>query len=97
MGNDYRVKSEYYGGYPATYLRRIKALFPDMRRVLHLFSGKVNLSAFPGDTVDVNKSLVPTYLDDAQTLEAFRSKLMTSCSRTLLTAWKIVTTTALAW
>src|SRR4051812_40517752 len=36
MGNDYRVKSSYYGGYPAGYLRRIKALFPDKRRVLHL-------------------------------------------------------------
>ena len=69
MGNDYRVKSEYYGGYPATYLRRIKALFPDKRRVLHLFSGEVDLSAFPGDTVDVNETLVPTYVDDAQSLE----------------------------
>ena len=45
MGNDYRVKSAYYGGYPAGYLRRIRALFPDKRRVLHLFSGKVEVSA----------------------------------------------------
>ena len=29
MGNDYRVKSSYYGGYPAGYLRRVRALFPD--------------------------------------------------------------------
>jgi hypothetical protein len=29
MGNDYRVKTGYYGGYPAGYLRRIRALFPD--------------------------------------------------------------------
>jgi hypothetical protein len=42
MGNDYRVASTYYGGYPAGYLRRVKALFPDKRRVLHLFSGKVD-------------------------------------------------------
>ena len=68
MGNDYRVKSAYYGGYPAGYLRRIKALFPDKQRVLHLFSGKVDLSALPGDTVDIDPSLEPTYLDDAQTL-----------------------------
>jgi hypothetical protein len=53
MGNDYRVKSTYYGGYPATYLKRIKALFPDKRRVLHLFSGKVDIDTFPGDTVDI--------------------------------------------
>jgi hypothetical protein len=69
MGNDYRVRSGYYGGYPAGYLRRIRALFPEKRRVLHLFSGQVDLSAFPGDTVDINPALNPTYLDDAQSLK----------------------------
>jgi hypothetical protein len=69
MGNDYRVRSEYYGGYPAGYLRRIRSLFPDKRRVLHIFSGKVDVSALPGDTVDINPALTPTYLDDAQTLQ----------------------------
>src|SRR6185503_9783400 len=68
MGNDYRVKSEYYGGYPAGYLKRIRALFPDKCRVLHLFSGKVDTTTLPGDTVDINPSLKPTYADDAQTL-----------------------------
>ena len=69
MGNDYRVQSAYYGGYPAGYLRRVRALFPDKTRVLHLFSGKVDLSALPGDTVDINPGLGPTYVDDAQRLE----------------------------
>jgi hypothetical protein len=50
-------------------LRRIRALFPDKKRVLHLFSGKVDLAALPGDTVDINASLSPTYVDDAQRLE----------------------------
>ena len=68
MGNDYRVKSEYYGGYPAGYLRRIKALFPDKKRVLHLFSGRVDKTVMPGDTVDVNPELAPDYVDDAQAL-----------------------------
>ena len=68
MGNDYRVQTGYYGGYPAGYLRRIRALFPDKRRVLHVFSGKVDLSALPGDSVDVNANLAPTFVDDAQTL-----------------------------
>ncbi len=68
MGNDYRVKTGYYGGYPAGYLRRIRALFPDKCRVLHLFSGRVDLAALPGDTVDLNAALAPTYVDDAQTL-----------------------------
>jgi len=69
MGNDYRVKSGYYGGYPAGYLKRIKALFPDKRCPLHVFSGKVDQSAFPGATVDVNNTLSPTFVDDAQSLE----------------------------
>lgn len=68
MGNNYRVRSGYYGGYPAGYLRRVKALFPDKRQVLHLFSGAVDLRVFPGDTVDVNAVLRPTFVDDAQTL-----------------------------
>lgn len=69
MGNDYRVKSTYYGGYPAGYLKRIKALFPEKQRVLHLFSGKVDTATTPGKTVDLNPDLKPDYLDDAQTLE----------------------------
>lgn len=68
MGNNYRVKSQFFGGYPAGYLRRIKALFPDKRRVLHLFSGQVDKSIIPGDTVDLNPELNPDYVDDAQTL-----------------------------
>lgn len=69
MGNDYRVKSEYYGGYPAGYLRRIKALFSEKKNVLHLFSGKVDKTIFPGETVDINPNNNPDYVDDAQTLE----------------------------
>ena len=68
MGNDYRVKSSYYGGYPAGYLRRIKALFPDKVAPLHLFSGRVDLSVFPGKTVDISAELDPDYIDDAQSL-----------------------------
>jgi hypothetical protein len=68
MGNDYRVKTGYYGGYPAGYLRRIAALFPDRRRVLHVFSGQVDLAAMPGDTVDCNPKLKPTYVADAHDL-----------------------------
>lgn len=68
MGNDYRVRSGYYGGYPATYLKRVKALFPDRKHALHLFSGKVDTDIFPGDTVDINAANKPTYVDDAQTL-----------------------------
>jgi hypothetical protein len=68
MGNNYQVKSTYFGGYPATYLKRVKALFPDKKNVLHLFSGKVDTETFPGDTVDITPELNPTYVDDAQEL-----------------------------
>jgi hypothetical protein len=70
MGNDYRVKSGYYGGYPAGYLRRIAAMFPDRRRVLHVFSGQVDLAAMPGDTVDCNAATSPTWVADAHDLSA---------------------------
>ncbi|MCA7118995.1 MAG: hypothetical protein LGL72_06235 [Acidibrevibacterium sp.] len=70
MGNDYRVRSGYYGGYPAGYLRRVAALFPDRRKVLHVFSGAVDLGAMPGDTVDCNPSLSPTFVADAHDLSA---------------------------
>lgn len=69
MGNAYGVQSGYYGGYPHGYLKRIKALFPDKGKALHVFSGRVDQSAWPGDTVDLNADMEPTYLDDAQSLE----------------------------
>jgi hypothetical protein len=70
MGNDYRVKSGYYGGYPAGYLRRVAALFPDRRKVLHVFSGAVDLKAMPGDTVDCNPAMAPTWVADAHDLSS---------------------------
>jgi len=69
MGNNYRVKSSYYGGYPPTYLRRIKALFPDKHCVAHLFSGRVDTAELPGTTIDSNPEVEPDILDDAHRLE----------------------------
>lgn len=68
LGQNYTVKSGYYGGYPHGYLKRVRALFPDKQKALHLFSGKVDTEFFPGDTVDVNPDLAPTFVDDAQSL-----------------------------
>ena len=69
MGNNYRVKSGYYGGYPAGYLKRISALFPDKKNVLHLFSGRVDKAVLSGKTVDLDPQMEPDFLDDAQSLE----------------------------
>lgn len=70
MGNNYKVKSGYYGGYPHGYLARVRAMFPDKSNALHVFSGRVDQSAWPGDTVDLNETLEPTYIDDAQSLDS---------------------------
>ena len=70
IGNDYRNRTTWHGAYPNTYLRRIRAMFPDKRNVLHVFSGRVDLKAMPGDTVDINADLSPTFVDDCQTLKA---------------------------
>jgi hypothetical protein len=69
MGNNYKVKSGLYGGYPHGYLKRVKSLFPDKQNVLHVFSGCVDLETFPGKTVDINAERNPDYVDDAQSLE----------------------------
>lgn len=68
MGNNYKTKS-LYGAYPHGYLKRIKLLFPDKQKTLHLFSGMVDTTLFPGKTVDINSDRNPDYVDDAHTLE----------------------------
>jgi hypothetical protein len=69
LGNSWAVKSGYYGGYPQGYLKRVRALFPDKVKVLHLFSGRVNTVEVPGGTCDINTALEPTYVADAHTLK----------------------------
>ena len=59
---------DYHGAYPGDYLRRIAALFPDHRRVLHLFSGMTDLKRMPGDTLDIRSELNPTYCVNAETM-----------------------------
>lgn len=61
IGNDYRNKSRYYGAYPAGYLERVRALFPDLGvldrvsacEVLHVFSG--SLPAGPYARCDISQ------------------------------------------
>ena len=57
------------GGLQGNYLKHIAALFPDRRRVLHLFAGKVDLAAFPGDTLDIRPELEPTWCCNAETCD----------------------------
>jgi hypothetical protein len=69
IGNTYQKKTDYYGGFQGNLLKRIAALFPDRKRVLHLFAGKVDLEAFPGDTLDSNPALRTTYCCNAETCD----------------------------
>jgi len=71
MGNNYRVKSSYYGGYPHGYLKRIKALFPDKQNILHLFSGQVDQSIMNGKTIDINPDRNADYIGNAECLSEF--------------------------
>ncbi len=67
LGNNYRVKSGYYGGYPAGYLARVMALFPDInpKTCLHACAGKVDA---PGVRVDLNPIVCPHIVADVTKL-----------------------------
>jgi len=67
IGNYYRNQNEYYGCYPHSYLKRIKSMFPDCKKILHLFSGSVQQD----DTFDINPKYNPTYVGDAHRLSEF--------------------------
>jgi hypothetical protein len=64
-----RNAPDLHGSYPGDYLRRIDALFPDKTHTLHVFSGKVDLTRMPGDTLDIRAELGPTYCVNAETCE----------------------------
>lgn len=65
IGNSYKG-SGYYGSYPPSYLKRIKSMFPDKKRVLHLFSGSVKDDN--ALTLDINPKLEPDIVGDAHRL-----------------------------
>lgn len=67
MGNDYSKKTEYYGAYPYSYLDRVMALFPDCKKILHLFSGSLD-EKIKGDRFDINPDLNPDIVGDAEEL-----------------------------
>lgn len=41
IGNDYRNKTSFRGAYPARYLDRVMSMFPQAKKILHLFSGSL--------------------------------------------------------
>jgi len=72
IGNNYRSKRRYYGEYPPTYLKRVYALFPEAKNVLHLFSGVVEKGTWPNETTfDINPDLEPDVVGDAHELSKY--------------------------
>jgi hypothetical protein len=63
IGNLYKRPHGYYGEYPPSYLKRIKALFPNNKKIIHLFSGTID-DAPEEMTVDINPELNPTIVGD---------------------------------
>lgn len=75
IGNNYRAHSGYYGEYPPTYLKRIKALFPEACHVLHLCAGKVQTGFWPQEVkLDIRRDVTPDVVGDSAWLP-FRDKV----------------------
>jgi hypothetical protein len=68
IGNSYKG-SGYYGSYPPSYLKRIMSMFPDKKKILHLFSGSVKDDN--AITFDCNPALNPSVVGDAHKLSEF--------------------------
>jgi len=68
VGQYYHSTSSYYGSYPHSYLARIRSLFPDCPRVLHLFSGSLNEVKLGEITYDISGEFAPTIQDDVSNL-----------------------------
>lgn len=65
VGNYFKRKEGYYGEYPPSYIKRVKALFPGRSPTLHVFGGTVPNNDLE-HTVDLNPSLNPTFLGKAE-------------------------------
>lgn len=77
LGQDYRGRSSLYGAFPPRFLERLLALFPDVERPLHLFSGSLGPTV-AGVRVDLVASRHPTVQGHAQRLP-FRTAAFDFC------------------
>jgi len=72
MGNTYKSGSYYYGAYPYGYLKRMYTLFPDCKKILHLFSGMLTSEeARGGIRFDIRITCKPDVLGDAHELSKY--------------------------
>lgn len=68
IGWRYASDRNFYGSYPPSYLSRVQSLFPDCKRILHLFSGTLQGDGINEVTYDINPDLRPDVCDDARNL-----------------------------
>lgn len=73
IGNNYRATQPYHGSYPPSYVERVKSLFPDNKKILHLYSGMVQ-PAEGEQTFDINPALNPTKCGKAEELSDYFSE-----------------------
>jgi SAM-dependent methyltransferase len=67
IGNNYKSATGYYGEYPPSYMRRVMSMFPDKKKVLHLFSGAIPPG--PYTRLDANPANNPDIVGDAQEMK----------------------------
>lgn len=65
IGRWYASDPTFYGSYPPSYLGRVRSLFPDCTKILHLFSGTVKGDGVNEITYDINPKLKADICDDA--------------------------------
>jgi len=74
IGRWYASDRSFYGSYPPSYLSRVRSLFPDCVKVLHLFSGIVKGDGVNEITYDINPELKPDICDDGCNLVSHFNK-----------------------
>lgn len=73
VGNRYASKHGFYGEFPGNFLKRVVALFPNAKTVLHAFSGMVEKGMFVGAqeyTIDANPDLSPDIVGNVESFSA---------------------------
>jgi hypothetical protein len=75
MGNSYRSRSGFYGEFPNSVKERILALFPDCKKIMHLFSGTIKECLPDVMTYDISARFRPTICDSVQSIKAHKDIL----------------------
>lgn len=68
IGNWYKKDNDYYGSYPHNFIHRMRALFPDTEKEMHLFSGTIKEAPPYRLTYDVIDTYHPTIQDDVRNI-----------------------------